>query len=83
MNKLVFPEIIGGILDQLNERDEQSPWVWSIHNQPLQQHTCYLLLNSFSVSFSKQRQQGTTKIVGVAVGVAQLVGNSVEEQVTT
>ena len=32
------PELEGGVLDQLDEGDEQAPGVWSVHNQPLQQH---------------------------------------------
>ena len=35
VDKLVFPEVVGGVFDKLNECDEQPPGVWSIHNQPL------------------------------------------------
>ena len=37
MHKLVFPEVVGGVLDELNEGDEQAPGVRSVHNQSLQQ----------------------------------------------
>lgn len=39
MNKVVFPEVVGGVLDQLNEGNEQPPGVRSVHNQTLQQDT--------------------------------------------
>ena len=38
MDELVCPELEGGVLDQLDEGDEQAPGVWPVHNQPLQQH---------------------------------------------
>jgi hypothetical protein len=34
-------------LDELNEGDEKTPWMGSIHNQSLQQHPCDLLLYNF------------------------------------
>ena len=39
MNKVVFPEVVGGVLDQLDEGDEQPPGMRSVHNQTLQQNT--------------------------------------------
>ena len=38
VHELVGPELEGGVLDQLDEGDQQAPWVGSVHNQPLQQH---------------------------------------------
>lgn len=41
-----------------------------------------LLLDSLSVGFSKQIEHGAAEVVGVAVGVAQLICDCVQEQVT-
>ncbi len=37
VHKIMAPELKGRVLDQLNEGDEQTPWVRPVHNQPLQQ----------------------------------------------
>ena len=47
MGEVVGPEVVSWVLDQLNESDEQAPWVWSVHNQPFQQDPCNLLLDDF------------------------------------
>ncbi len=41
MYKFVRPEVVAGILDEfiINEGDQESPRVWPVHNQSLQQHT--------------------------------------------
>ena len=39
VDKVVFPEVVARVLDQLDEGDEQSPGVRSVHNQTLQQNT--------------------------------------------
>ena len=38
VDELVRPELEGGVLDELNEGDEQAPGMRSVHNQPLQQN---------------------------------------------
>ena len=38
VHKVVAPELEGRILDQLNESDEETPWVRPVHYQPLQQN---------------------------------------------
>ena len=38
MHKIVVPELVVVILDQLDESDEKAPWVWSVHNQSFKQH---------------------------------------------
>ena len=37
-DELVLPELEGGVLDELDEGDEETPWMRSVHNQPLQQN---------------------------------------------
>lgn len=37
MHKVVAPELKGRILDELDEGDEESPGVWPVDDQPLQQ----------------------------------------------
>ena len=83
MDKLVLPEVISGILDELNEGNEQSPRMRSVHYQPLQENSSDLLLNGFSIGLGKQRQQGTAEVVGVAIGIAKLVGNGIQEEIAT
>lgn len=36
------PELEGWVLDELNEGDEQSPRMRSVHNQPLQQDPAHM-----------------------------------------
>lgn len=40
-----------------------------------------LFLNGFSVGLSKQVEKSAAEVVSVAVGVAQLIGDGVQEQV--
>ena len=35
----MVPEFEGRVLDELDEGDEEAPWVWSVHDQALQQHS--------------------------------------------
>lgn len=35
MYKVVRPELVEGVLDKLNEGDEESPWMRAVHDQPL------------------------------------------------
>ena len=39
MHKLMLPEVVRRVLDELYECDEESPWVGPVHNQSLQQNT--------------------------------------------
>ena len=43
---------------------------------------CDLFLNGFSVGFRKQVQQNTAEVVRVAVWIAQLVCNCIQEKVS-
>lgn len=47
VNKLVLPEIVGGVFNELYERDEEPPGVWSIDDEPLQEDAGHLLLYGF------------------------------------
>mmetsp|Transcript_29531 Transcript_29531/g.65382 ORF Transcript_29531/g.65382 Transcript_29531/m.65382 type:complete len:496 (-) Transcript_29531:1158-2645(-) len=79
--EFMAPEVVPWVLDQLNEGDQQAPWVWPVDDEPLQQHTRDLLLDKLHLDLRKQRKQHAREVVGVAVGVAQLVGNGIEQQV--
>ena len=39
MYKLVFPEVVGSVLNEFYECDEESPGVGPVHYQPLQENT--------------------------------------------
>ena len=77
----MIPELELSVLDELNEGDEQSPGVWSVDNESLQQHPCDLLLDGLRVGLSKQVEHGAGEVVRVTVRVTQLVGDGVQEQV--
>lgn len=77
------PELVDWILDELNEGDEQAPRMRSVHDQPLKQHSGDLLLNRFGVGLGEQVQQSAAEVMRVAIRIAQLVGNSIQEQVAT
>lgn len=42
-----------------------------------------LLLDSFSVGLCKQVKHGAAEVVGMTVGVSQLIGNCIQEEVPT
>ena len=46
MSKLVFPEVVACIVNQLNESDEDSPGMGPVHNQTLQQNSVLSVLGS-------------------------------------
>ena len=81
MHKLVLPEVVAGVLDELDEGNEEPPRVRPVDDQPLKQHARDLLLNGFRVGLREEGKEGTAEEVRVAVGVAKLVGYGVEEEV--
>lgn len=83
LDKLVAPKFERWVLDELNESNEQTPRVRPVHNQPFQQDSRYLLLDSFSVCFGKKVEECAAEVVSVAVGIAQLVGYCIQEQIST
>lgn len=83
LDKLMAPKLEGWVLDELNESNEQAPRVRPVHNETFQQDSCYLLLDSFSVCFSKKVEECATEVVSVAVGITQLVGYCIQEQIST
>lgn len=54
-----------------------------MHNKPLQQNPGDLLLDHFRLSFGEQIQQNAAEVVRVLVGIAQLIGHGVEEEVSS
>lgn len=81
MNKLMWPEFVDGVFDEFDERDEQSPGVWSVDDESLEEHPGDLLLHGLGVGFSEQVQEAAREVVRVAVRVAQLVRDRVQEQI--
>lgn len=53
----------------------------AIHYQPLQQDSGDLFLDGLSVGLSKEVKKCAAEVVSVTVGVAQLIGDSIEEEV--
>ena len=105
VHELVGPELERGVLDQLDEGDQETPGVGPVDDQPLKQHPGQkwqlkrvkiltteillqdlnapgdLLLDGLRVSLSKQVEEAAGEVVGVGVGVPQLVGDAVQEQI--
>ena len=81
VDKLVIPELELCVLDEFNERDEKAPRMRSVDDETLQQHAGDLLLDRLRVCLGKQVQQRAAEIVRVTVGIAQLVGNGIQEQI--
>ena len=38
---------------ELNERYQETPWVWAMENEPLENNTCYFLLDGH-ILFTEQ-----------------------------
>lgn len=79
----MVPELVDGIFDQLNKSDQQSPRMRAVHDQSFQKYASDLLLNCLRVGLGKQMQHRTAEVVRVAVGIAQLVRNRIQEQIAT
>lgn len=54
----------------------------AIHYQSLQQNSSNLLLNGLCVGLREEVKECAAEVMGVTVGVAQLICNGIEEQVT-
>lgn len=44
MDKVMIPELVHWVLDQIDERYQQTPWMWPVDNQSFQQNKRNLLL---------------------------------------
>lgn len=55
--------------------------VRTVHDKPLEQDAGDLLLHHLRLRFGEEVQQDATKVVRVLVGVAELVGHRIEEEV--
>lgn len=73
------PELVDWVLNEFDEGDEQAPGVGTVDNESLQQHPRDLLLYCLGVGFREQVQQAAAEVMSVAVRVAQLVGDRVQE----
>ena len=52
-----------------------------VDDEPLEQNSGDLLLDGLLVSFGEQEEEGAGEVLGVGVGVPQLVGDAVQEQI--
>lgn len=77
----VAPEGVARVLDELDEGYEQTPGVRAVDDEALQQHPRDLLLDQLAASLGKEEEQGAGEVVGVDVGVPQVVGQRVDEEV--
>ena len=59
VSEVIGPEVVAGVLDQFNESDQQSPGMWPVDNQALQQDTSNLLLDDLLHNRNKAVNLGT------------------------
>ena len=76
----VTPKLITLILDELNERYQETPWVWAMENEPLENNTCYLLLDGH-ILFTEQVEHHAGEVMIMTRRVTQLIGNCVQADV--
>lgn len=84
VDEVVIPELVRRILDELDERDEQSPRMWSVDNQALEQNSRNLLLQCESslVMVSDGRMiNDVTHLNGFGVGFVEEVQQCTAEVV--
>jgi len=74
-------EPVLSVLYQFPEIDHQTPWEGPMHVQSLEQNLADLLLNQrvHLLSLLKQPEQDLTELVRMAIGIAQLVHDAVQE----
>ena len=80
VHKWVTPKLITLILDELNERYQETPWVWAMENEPLEKNTCYLLLDGH-ILFTEQVEHHAGEVMIMTRRVTQLIGNCVQADV--
>ena len=79
----MVPKLEVGVVDQFDESDEQAPGVRSVHYHSLEKHPRDLLLDMLRVGLGKQIEHHTAEVVRVVIRVSQVIGNGIEEQVTS
>jgi len=74
-------EAILAILDEFSEVDHQAPWEGAMHVQALKQDLTNLLLDERHAlsSLFEEEQENLAELVSMAVGVAQLIHDAVQE----
>lgn len=70
------------VLDQTNERRQQTPWMRSVYNQSFQKYTRDLLFQCLWLC-EEQMEQKCAKVISVVVGIPQVICNGIEQQVST
>ena len=73
------PEVVSRILDELDEGDQQTPRMRPVHDQSFEEHARDLLLNDSELGFGEQVQDHAREVVRVAVRIAKLVCDRVDE----
>jgi len=73
-----LPEVVASVFDKLDEGDQESPRVWPVHDQPFQQYPGDLLHDDVTLSMEKEEEEDAGEVVGVVVGVAELIDDGVE-----
>mmetsp|Transcript_7184 Transcript_7184/g.20927 ORF Transcript_7184/g.20927 Transcript_7184/m.20927 type:complete len:312 (+) Transcript_7184:54-989(+) len=77
----VGPELVPWVLDELDKGDQQAPRVGPVHDEPLQEDSGDLLLHDLHRRLCEEEEEDAAEVVGVAVGVPQLVRHGVQKDV--
>ena len=83
MNKFMGPELIHRVFDEFNEGNQQTPRMWSVNNESLEENPHDLLLDGFGIGLSKEIKNGAAKVLSVTVGIPQMVDHCIQKQIAT
>lgn len=77
----IIPKSVGLVFDQFDERDQKTPRMRPMKDQPFQKDSCDLLLDSYILALAKQVQHHAGKVMSMAGRVPELVGNRIQANV--
>lgn len=57
--------------------------MWSVNNESLEENPHDLLLDGFGIGLSKEIENGAAEVLGVTVGIPQVVDHGIQKQIAT
>ena len=83
MDELLVPEVVLGVAQQLDERDECAPRVRTVDQESLQQYPCHDLPELINLDLMEEIQDQGAEPMRVGIGVAQVKDHCTEQVVLT
>ena len=83
MDELLVPEVVLDVAEQLDERDERSPWVGTVNQESLQQDSRHDLSELVDLHLMEEVQHQGTEPVRMRVRVTQVEDHGAQEVVLT